>query len=141
MSVNVEALFQRLLSRQGPGSEIETSRLEIRILQTLFHKGEATMSDLANSLAIPISTLTRAIDRLVEKKLTERIRSEEDRRIVQVVLSSNGKAIGNHMRKTRENVAREMLLTLSLEERGVFLELLGRITSQTLTSNGASAEE
>ena len=42
------------------------------------------MSNLAESLGVPLSTATHTVDRLVAKGLVERNRSEEDRRVVEV---------------------------------------------------------
>lgn len=59
---------------------------EVMILHRLRH-GNCKVSDLANEMGIPFSTLTGIMDRMVEKGLITRERNEDDRRVVTVGLS------------------------------------------------------
>lgn len=86
------------------------------------------MSDLAETLGVPLSTATRMVDRLVEKKLAVRSRSEQDRRTVQVEISESGKAIREIFRSQLRTMARSWLVPLSKGEREIFLELMDKIT-------------
>jgi DNA-binding MarR family transcriptional regulator len=60
---------------------------EVMILYCLKHGDDCKVSDLAFCLGIPLSTLTGILDRLAEKGLISRERSDEDRRVVTVKLA------------------------------------------------------
>ena len=48
------------------------------------------MSELAEATQQSAGTLTGIVDRLIDDELVERVRDEDDRRVVQVTLTSNG---------------------------------------------------
>jgi DNA-binding MarR family transcriptional regulator len=128
----LDALFRRLvLPRRGadePG--FDCSREEIRALILLGTSGRTIMSDFAAQLGVPLSTATHTIDRLVAKRLVVRVRSEQDRRIVQVELSEVGKAFQTALRARHQAMARGWLTPLSPAEREIFLGLMAKITNK-----------
>jgi len=70
---------------------------EIHTLEAI-GKGEAkTMTHVADTLKISVSTLTAAINKLVTKGYVNRFRIQKDRRIVMVELSETGsRAVREH---------------------------------------------
>jgi DNA-binding MarR family transcriptional regulator len=58
-------------------------------LQTV---GRSTVADLARWLNADAGAMTRLLDRLEKKGLCKRVRSTEDRRVVQVELTADGEA-------------------------------------------------
>lgn len=89
--------------------------------------GRAIMSDFAGALGVPLSTATHTVDRLVKKGLVVRNRSEEDRRVVQVEMSEQGKKIQAALRARHQAMARSWLEPLSPAERQTFLDLMAKI--------------
>jgi len=126
----LETLFRRLLldRKHADDPQIEVSREEIRALLLLESGERLTMSNLAESLGVPLSTATHTVDRLVAKELVERKRSEEDRRVVEVEMSEYGLQLQQTFRDKRKLVARSWLEPLSGDERELFLELMAKIT-------------
>jgi DNA-binding MarR family transcriptional regulator len=126
----LETLFRRMMlnHKLAEEPEIEISREEIRAIIILDSQDRLTMSNLAESLGVPLSTATHTVDRLVSKGLVERNRSEEDRRVVEVQMSEYGRKLQAAFRDKRKVVARSWLEPLSGEEREVFLQLMGKIT-------------
>jgi DNA-binding MarR family transcriptional regulator len=126
----LEALFRRLMLHRKNADEpsLEISREEIRAMIILDSGERVMMSNLAESLGVPLSTATHTVDRLVAKGLVERNRSEEDRRVVQVQMSEYGRKLQEAFRDKRRVVARSWLEPLSSEEREVFLQLMSKIT-------------
>jgi DNA-binding MarR family transcriptional regulator len=57
------------------------------LIGTLAHGGEMKISDLSEKLGLSNSTVSGIVDRLEKQGLVERVRSEEDRRVVYVNLS------------------------------------------------------
>ena len=128
----LRGLLMRLLeppgdSNEHPLSDVELSPREVKVLMTLGEKGETIMSELANTLHVPLSTATRIIDRLNTKKLVERSRSDQDRRIVVVRPSAKGRSMHEGFRETQLVMASRMLEPLSGGEREILLELIAKM--------------
>ena len=56
------------------------------------NSGSATVAELARWLQVDAGAMTRLLDRLEKKGLCKRVRSTEDRRVVQVELTPEGEA-------------------------------------------------
>ena len=52
-----------------------------------------TMGEISDALNVPLSTATRMVDNLVEHGYAERLPDPQDRRVVRVALTANGKAL------------------------------------------------
>ena len=61
-------------------------------LLRLQNRGASTVAELARWLQIDAGAMTRLLDRLEKKGLCKRVRSTEDRRVVQVELTPDGEA-------------------------------------------------
>ena len=61
------------------------------LVGTLAHNGEMKISDLSDKLSLSNSTVSGIVDRLEKQGIVERIRSEEDRRVVNVNVTSEFK--------------------------------------------------
>lgn len=73
------------------GLELSLSRFELVALMLAEKYQTTTMSNLAQGMSVPMSTATGIVDRLVKKGLLKRDRSEEDRRVVTVTLTADGR--------------------------------------------------
>jgi DNA-binding MarR family transcriptional regulator len=124
---HLESLQENVNAAARDNSDREISRQEKRAVHSLAKKEFAIMSDLAEDLKIPLSTATHIMDRLVRKGLATRLRLDDDRRVVQVQLTAEGKQIEKSFVKHKIAIARGMLAPLSSTERKVFLELMGKI--------------
>jgi DNA-binding MarR family transcriptional regulator len=81
-----------LFSRQTL-REFGVSGPQIWALRTIDEAGVASMSDLAQSMHLHMSTVTGIIDRLESAKLLTRERSQSDARMMELRLTPKGKAI------------------------------------------------
>lgn len=61
-------------------------------LLRLRNAGPSTVAELARWLQVDAGAMTRLLDRLEKKNLCKRVRSTEDRRVVQVELTPEGEA-------------------------------------------------
>jgi DNA-binding MarR family transcriptional regulator len=61
-------------------------------LLRLHKAGRSTVAELARWLQVDAGAMTRLLDRLEKKNLCKRVRSTEDRRVVQVELTPEGEA-------------------------------------------------
>ena len=125
-----DILYQRLMHQcyLASSSEVELSRQESRAIIVLGGRGTVIMSDLARVLNMALSTATSTIDKLVGKGLVERTRVDEDRRVVQVGLSSKGSQVYGGIQDYQFAMGRTMLEALSPGEREIFLELMTKMT-------------
>ena len=62
-------------------------------LRSLYFHGPQTMSELAATLRVQLSTMTGVIDQLEAKRLVERVDHPRDRRSLHVKLTSKGKKL------------------------------------------------
>jgi DNA-binding MarR family transcriptional regulator len=87
--------------------------LTIPQFHTLMHlnhcSGECKMSDLARATHQSAASLTGVVDRLLEKRLVARVRSEGDRRQVVVTVTDGGRALLAEIKRARRA---EMLAAL-----------------------------
>lgn len=99
---NVEQIINDLLVDSfNKITAIEKSALKKGPLQDLtineLHAIEAigtetrTMTEIAKKLNVTVGTLTTMINHLVKKEYVERTSTEEDRRVVQIVLTKKGR--------------------------------------------------
>ena len=84
-----EILFQALRAIHDFGLTYEA----IYLLQYLRRQSPAPMSTLAGEMAMPISTVTRLVDRLQQRDLVARVKDDRDKRIIRVLLRPAGQRI------------------------------------------------
>jgi DNA-binding MarR family transcriptional regulator len=125
----MDAMFQRMMSRKPVAEHAmaELSGQEMRALGLLAMRGKTIMSAFAEMLGAPLSTATHTIDRLVKKGLVQRKRSEQDRRVVEVDLSDEGRRTTSRMYTERHAMLRSMLAALTPGERALYVELVGKM--------------
>jgi DNA-binding MarR family transcriptional regulator len=122
--------FQRvMMSRLAPPiTEVELSPQDGRGMMTLAGHGPITMTDFSEMLGVPLSTATRMVERLIEKGLAIRSRIEDDRRVVRVDLSEEGKKLHQKFTEHRRAIGNAMLSPLTHGEREIFIELMSKMT-------------
>jgi DNA-binding MarR family transcriptional regulator len=104
------------------------------------HKQACTMSDLINVTFQDAPTMTGVIDRLVKMNLVERTRSETDRRVVLVQVSSAGIALVNQIEEQTLCDANSGFASLSDEELNAFEQLLRYILRMYIGRYSSSSE-
>ncbi|MFB3885492.1 MAG: MarR family winged helix-turn-helix transcriptional regulator [Thermodesulfobacteriota bacterium] len=63
---------------------------QLWVLKTIYQNGSLSLGDLSRRMFTNPSTITGVVDRLEKKRYALRVRSEKDRRIVKVQLTSKG---------------------------------------------------
>ena len=108
-------------------ADVEMSPREVKAVLLLGGHGQMIMTDLAAALHAPLSTVTRIVDRLEDKRMVERARSEEDRRVVVVRKGEKGRILHEIIQQSRMDMAGRMLAPLTPGEREILLELIGKL--------------
>ena len=86
-------------------------------------KGD-NMGNIAKRLNITIGTLTTNVNSLVNKQYAKRIRSQADRRVVNVKLTAKGIKAYEHHAKYHENMTQAIVERVSEEELPVLVKML-----------------
>lgn len=137
-----DALGRRFM-REGAsrtGAEIPLTRHEFRVLDLLGDTGERPMGGLARELGLAMSSLTAIADRLVAKGLLERVRPDNDRRVVLGRLTPVGRKMSEQMRRNRLRAAGEMIGALPPADQVRFLRMMRAIRMRlTQTAGGGGA--
>lgn len=99
----------------------------LRTLSVIQRLDSCTMKDLARLTAIDRTTLTRAVDQLVEQGLVERSTPAGDRRKVQMCLSSEGEAFYREATKLIGDFNRSALAGISRRQQIEVLQVLNLV--------------
>ena len=109
-------------------SNCELSEKEFHVVAFVGQHGEVKMSDIAELIASPMSTVTSIVDKLVEKKYLDRFHSKEDRRVVQVALVGQGQELYSKFIAQKQEMASGILKDFSSSEQEQLLGYLERMT-------------
>lgn len=75
-----------------------------------------TIGDLSNKMYLAFSTTTDLVDRMEKNQLVQRVRNEQDRRVVQIHLLKEGERIIEEVIVKRQNYLREVLSDFDEQE-------------------------
>jgi DNA-binding MarR family transcriptional regulator len=103
------------------------------------HTGCAsTVAELARHSNLDAGAMTRMLDRLEAKDLCKRVRSETDRRVVNITLTDAGRAAAQDIPRVLSNVQNAHLAGFSQEEFDALKGYLRRILINAKTTPGDS---
>ena len=92
---------------------------DMHVIEAIGLDTAKNMTSVAKTLEVTTGTLTIAVNSLVKKGYVDRVRSEEDRRVVLVSLSDKGKKAYLHHRKFHEDMIEAVVSEMSEEEQRV----------------------
>jgi len=101
---------------------------ELNVLNILGDNESCIMSDIAKQASLSLSSVTVIVEKLVKAGLAERLRSEQDRRIVHGSLTPAGQQIYHIQIQHMQGLLRKMLSLLSEDEQTQFLSIFQKIT-------------
>lgn len=96
-------------------------------LQWLHEFGDMTIGDLSNKMYLAFSTTTDLVDRMEKSELVQRVRDEQDRRVVRIHLLPEGERIIQEVIEKRQNYLRELLENFEVAEAQELLQLLQKL--------------
>ena len=109
------------------GAPLGLRPVEFTILVLVAHNPGVTGKQLAQVLAVTAPNVTILIDKLSEKGLLERVRSQTDRRAQNIHLTSAGEKLARRALGVSKTMELEVLRHLSEGERVMLLELLQKV--------------
>jgi DNA-binding MarR family transcriptional regulator len=112
---------------QHIGEPFTLRPVEFTVLALVAHNPGMTGKQLAQVLAVAPPNITLVLDKMTEKGLLERVRSETDRRAQNIHLTPGGRALAERALAVSHTMEREALRHLSEGERVMLLELLHKV--------------
>lgn len=96
-------------------------------LQWLHELGDMTIGDLSTKMYLAFSTTTDLVDRMEKSVLVQRVRDEQDRRVVRIHLLPEGDRIIEEVISKRQEYLHDILIDFNEEEINVLLNNLQKL--------------
>ncbi len=112
------------------------SLVEFHALLDLHCNGRLPMVKFADDLGVTSAAVTGIIDRLESRRLVERFRSGEDRRIVKIGITARGEAAFGKAKKAHERLVGHLLANLDQEDIQRLVEIYSRLEESASSFEG-----
>lgn len=109
------------------GSFNDVSVTEVHTIEAIGMYTKQAASEVAKKLKVTAGTLTVAANNLVKKGYVERFRSEDDRRVVRLGLTSKGRLLYRVHQKFHADMVKESITCLGKEEEAVLVAALSNL--------------
>lgn len=116
----IEKVEQKMISQSGI---VRLSISEIHLIEAVgLGRTPKTISDLAQRLSITLASVTVGVNKLVQKELLQKKRSEKDGRVTYVTLTSKGRCVYRMHNDFHIRMAEYVSAGLTKEEKYVMLK-------------------
>jgi len=120
-----DLLKNRILDKHLEPFSVTAQQFKVLVIMAQY--GADTPAELCRSLSLDSGSMTRMLDRLEQKNLLARERSDADRRQVRLVLTEAGKALSNQLPHIGAQAMNEMVGVLEDGELATLEKLLTKI--------------
>jgi DNA-binding MarR family transcriptional regulator len=110
--------------------EFELSFSQLKALHYLHERDDLSVKALGEQLGLSLAAMSRAVDELVQRGLTDRSEDPSDRRIKRLRLTEQGRALVLKMRELRMAGFEQFVATLSPKERAQLAKALEPILAR-----------
>lgn len=100
---------------------------EFVVLEALYHKGQLTVQQICSKVLIASGSMTYVIDKLEKKGMLERKACPEDRRVVHVKLTEQGKSFIEKIFPKHQQLIENIFGEISEKEKEALISMLKRI--------------
>ena len=114
--------FERVTHAQLKNCCAHVTLAQCLVLLEIDEGGELSMSQLASRLRLDASTLSRTIEGLVRRQLVERLREEQDRRVVRIRLTSEGRSVCRSIHEENDGHYIRILERIPESRRGTVIK-------------------
>lgn len=123
------ALFRKKMAAlKSVSHTFEDKAFLYRIFMLLSQGDEPlTMGRLSSELDVPLSTTTRIVDGLVQADMVERVNDPNDRRVVRVGMSENGRELYEAAMAYNKQRIAKLLNVFTVEEQEQLLKLMNKL--------------
>ncbi|MDD3375281.1 MAG: MarR family transcriptional regulator [Candidatus Omnitrophica bacterium] len=112
---------------QGMTKTGEIPSAQMSAIMILADKNQCTLGRLSKDMGVTAPTATGIVDRLYKSGYVKRIRSQEDRRIVNITLTAKGKKAKKNIHKMATQRWRVISNILSLKDQEMHIRILKKI--------------
>ena len=96
-------------------------------LQWLHEYGDMTIGDLSTKMYLAFSTTTDLVDRMEKSDLVQRVRDEQDRRVVRIHLLPEGERVIQEVISKRQQYLQDILVEFNEQELQDLLDNLQKL--------------
>lgn len=89
-------------------TKYKVTALEMELIQFVVHNGPQKMKEVSENFYIKLSTLTSIIDKAEKKRVLKRSNSKQDRRVVYLEITKNGRKLYEAYQSLLKNTAQKM---------------------------------
>jgi DNA-binding MarR family transcriptional regulator len=144
VETSIGYLLQQVRTAMGDSLDAELADLGIswaqwKVLICIHFGDKPTSANLCRILEMDTGSMTRMLDRLEEKKLIQRNRCVQDRRVIYISLTDAGKAMVPEMLDAVVKVMNYLLVDFSAEEVTLFKSMLRRILANAAKLKAANS--
>jgi DNA-binding MarR family transcriptional regulator len=118
-----------LFPDQWSSAFLDYSKNEIMTILFLYRYKTANMTEISEFINSPLNTTTGVVNRLEKKAMVDRIRSSEDRRIVQIELTDKAVQFITEEKKVAEKYIKRLYSMLTEEEKNAAFSIMNKITN------------
>lgn len=121
---NINAIEEQAI-RSGEYKDVTTN--DMHVIEAIGTGEAKNMSTVAKALAVTTGTLTISVNSLVKKGFVDRVRSEEDRRVVLVSLTEKGRSAFSRHQEFHREMIEEVGAQLSQQEKVILEKALSNL--------------
>ncbi|WP_036689266.1 MarR family winged helix-turn-helix transcriptional regulator [Paucisalibacillus globulus] len=100
---------------------------DFEILEALYHKDRLTVREVSEAVLINTGSITYVIDKLEKKGLIERSNCKDDRRVVYIQITDEGKKLMDNIFPAHQRVIEELFEGISEEEKDTVIKVLKHV--------------
>jgi DNA-binding MarR family transcriptional regulator len=120
--------------------DLTVSKTELLAMLIVDRYGEVIMSQISDYINAPLSTTTGLVNRLVKNGYLQRERSEEDRRIVAIQLTDQGRNMMTEVKASIGSYLERINTILTTEERKILFQIFMKIIDALSQKNIVSGD-
>lgn len=124
---SVREVFERQVLREVAGSKLTFSQL--KLLYFVAHTGTHTVSDAAAFLGVSKAAASKAVQKLVERRMLRRVALPWNRRSSQLALTPASRRVLNQFESARDRLAAEVFAQVSSKQLQQTAETLDRLAA------------
>ena len=110
-----------------------------RVLRVLWSAKKVTSVDLSSRTLLPAPSLVGILDRLEKKQLVSRVRSVEDRRVVFIIATAEGRALEAQVTPQVSEIDQKLRARVTPEEWQAMARILQKISQNEATTSSKTA--
>ncbi|WP_409343477.1 MarR family winged helix-turn-helix transcriptional regulator [Paenibacillus sp. MBLB4367] len=100
---------------------------EFGVLELVYHKGPQPLQQIGEKILISSGNITYVVDKLVRKKLLNRVPYPNDRRVIYAELTDNGRKLIQELFPSHTEAIRQAVSGLNPEEKKQAVRLLKKL--------------